>query len=62
MVTGCVVTDSVDVVRFVRGWGRITAPGEVTVTTGEEERVLRAARGIVLNPGVTLPTTAPFPG
>jgi pyruvate/2-oxoglutarate dehydrogenase complex dihydrolipoamide dehydrogenase (E3) component len=37
--------------RFVRGWGRITAPGEVTVTTSDGERVFRAVRGIVLNPG-----------
>ncbi|WP_051498929.1 NAD(P)/FAD-dependent oxidoreductase [Nocardia sp. BMG51109] len=37
--------------RFVRGWGRITAPGEVTVTTADGPRVFRADRAIVLNPG-----------
>ncbi|MGP4020295.1 dihydrolipoyl dehydrogenase family protein [Saccharopolyspora sp. 5N708] len=33
--------------RLVRGFGRITAPGEVTVG----DQVFRARRGIVLNPG-----------
>lgn len=47
--------------RFVRGWGRITAPGEVTVATSEGERVFRAARGIVLNPG-TEPAVPPIDG
>ncbi|WP_280329041.1 dihydrolipoyl dehydrogenase family protein [Nocardia wallacei] len=37
--------------RFVRGWGRITAPGEVTVTTADGPRVFHAKRAIVLNPG-----------
>ncbi|AYF76422.1 NAD(P)/FAD-dependent oxidoreductase [Nocardia yunnanensis] len=37
--------------RFVRGWGRISAPGEVTVATGDGERVFAAGRAIVLNPG-----------
>ena len=47
--------------RFVRGWGRITAPGEVTVTTSDGERVFRAVRGIVLNPG-TEPAVSPIAG
>ena len=47
--------------RFVRGWGRITALGEVTVTTSDGERVFRAVRGIVLNPG-TEPAVPPIAG
>ncbi|MGH4014788.1 MAG: dihydrolipoyl dehydrogenase family protein [Pseudonocardiaceae bacterium] len=47
--------------RFVRGWGRITAPGEVTVSTSDGARVFRAASGIVLNPG-TEPAVAPIDG
>ncbi|MGW4244309.1 dihydrolipoyl dehydrogenase family protein [Nocardia sp. NPDC004722] len=46
---------------FVRGWGKISAPGEVTVTTGDGERVLRAGRAIVLNPG-TAPAIPPLDG
>jgi pyruvate/2-oxoglutarate dehydrogenase complex dihydrolipoamide dehydrogenase (E3) component len=42
---------------LLRGYGSITAPGEVTV--GGE--VLRARRGIVLNPG-TAPAVPPIPG
>jgi pyruvate/2-oxoglutarate dehydrogenase complex dihydrolipoamide dehydrogenase (E3) component len=42
---------------FVRGHGRITAPGEVTVG----DQVLRARRGIVLNPG-TEPSVPPIDG
>jgi pyruvate/2-oxoglutarate dehydrogenase complex dihydrolipoamide dehydrogenase (E3) component len=42
---------------FFRGQGRITAPGEVTVG----DTVLRARRGIVLNPG-TEPAIPPIPG
>jgi len=37
--------------RFVRGWGKITAPREVTVSTPEGERVFTAGKGIVLNTG-----------
>ncbi len=37
--------------RFVRGWGRITAPREVTVTTPDGEQVFTARKGIVLNTG-----------
>lgn len=47
--------------RFVRGWGRITAPGEVTVTTSEGPRVFHAEKAIVLNPG-TAPAVPPIPG
>lgn len=46
--------------RFVRGWGRITAPGEVTVTTPNGTRVFHAARAIVLNPG-SVPAIPPIP-
>jgi pyruvate/2-oxoglutarate dehydrogenase complex dihydrolipoamide dehydrogenase (E3) component len=42
---------------FVRGHGRITAPGEVTVG----DQILRARRGIVLNPG-TEPSVPPIGG
>jgi pyruvate/2-oxoglutarate dehydrogenase complex dihydrolipoamide dehydrogenase (E3) component len=47
--------------RFVRGWGRITGPGEVTVDTAEGPRIFLAATGIVLNPGTT-PAIPPIPG
>ncbi|RDI49404.1 dihydrolipoyl dehydrogenase family protein [Nocardia mexicana] len=47
--------------RFVRGWGRISAPGEVTVTTADGPRVFRAGRAIVLNPG-TAPAVPPIEG
>jgi len=47
--------------QFVRGWGRISAPGEVTVATGNGPRVFRAAKAIVLNPG-TAPAIPPIPG
>lgn len=43
--------------RFFRGHGRLTAPGEVTVG----DQVLRARRGIVLNPG-TEPFVPPIDG
>lgn len=43
--------------RLVRGFGRLTGPREVTVG----ERVLRARRGIVLNPG-TEPVVPPIDG
>jgi pyruvate/2-oxoglutarate dehydrogenase complex dihydrolipoamide dehydrogenase (E3) component len=43
--------------RLVRGYGRITAPGEVTVG----DRVLRARRGIVINTG-TEPAVPPIDG
>lgn len=47
--------------RLVRGRATVTAPGEVTVSTSAGERVFRAARGIVLNPG-TEPTIPPIDG
>lgn len=47
---------------FVRGRARITAPGEVTVSTPDgDERVLSARRGIVLNTG-TDPAVPPIDG
>jgi pyruvate/2-oxoglutarate dehydrogenase complex dihydrolipoamide dehydrogenase (E3) component len=60
--------DKVAVARFtgkgghlVRGRGRITAPGEVTVHTGNGTRKFRARRGIVINTG-TEPAAPPVPG
>jgi pyruvate/2-oxoglutarate dehydrogenase complex dihydrolipoamide dehydrogenase (E3) component len=49
--------------RLARGTGRITAPGEVTVTgpDGQPPRVLRARRGIVINTG-TEPAIPPIDG
>src|SRR6478672_3396159 len=47
--------------RLVRGRAALTAPGEVTVSTSAGERVFRAARGIVLNPG-TEPAIPPIDG
>ncbi|HEY8371551.1 MAG TPA: NAD(P)/FAD-dependent oxidoreductase [Pseudonocardiaceae bacterium] len=47
--------------RFVRGRARITAPGEVTVSTSDGERRFRARRGILLNPG-TEPAIPPVAG
>ena len=47
--------------RFIRGWGRITAPGAVTVATESGPRLLRAAKAIVLNPG-SAPAIPPIPG
>jgi pyruvate/2-oxoglutarate dehydrogenase complex dihydrolipoamide dehydrogenase (E3) component len=50
--------------RFARGHGRITAPGEVTVTGPDgagPPRVFRASRGIVLNTG-TEPAVPPIDG
>ena len=49
---------------LVRGRGRISAPGEVTVTPfrdGAGQVVLRARRGIVINTG-TAPAVPPIPG
>jgi pyruvate/2-oxoglutarate dehydrogenase complex dihydrolipoamide dehydrogenase (E3) component len=47
--------------RFVRGRARLTAPGEVSVSTSNGERVFQAAMGIVLNPG-TEPVIPPIAG
>jgi pyruvate/2-oxoglutarate dehydrogenase complex dihydrolipoamide dehydrogenase (E3) component len=47
---------------LVRGHGRISAPGEVTVSlAGGGRQVLRARRGIVINTG-TAPDVPPIPG
>jgi pyruvate/2-oxoglutarate dehydrogenase complex dihydrolipoamide dehydrogenase (E3) component len=43
------------------GWGRVTNPGEVTVTTTTGSRVYHAAKAIVLNPG-SAPMIPPIPG
>jgi pyruvate/2-oxoglutarate dehydrogenase complex dihydrolipoamide dehydrogenase (E3) component len=48
-------------VRVIHGRGRITAPGEVTVTTADGDQTVRARRGIVLNPG-TDPVAPPVDG
>ncbi len=47
--------------HFVRGRGRITGRGEVTVDTADGPRVLRARRGILVNTG-TEPAVPPIPG
>lgn len=47
--------------QFVRGRGRITAPGEVTVSTSDGDQVFTAAKGIVLNTG-TDPAVPPIDG
>ncbi len=47
---------------FVRGWGRLTAPREVTVATPDgTEQVFTARRGVVLNTG-TDPAVPPIDG
>src|SRR5258708_1577083 len=47
--------------HFIRGRGRITGHGEVTVDTAEGPRVLWARRGVLLNTG-TEPAIPPVPG
>jgi pyruvate/2-oxoglutarate dehydrogenase complex dihydrolipoamide dehydrogenase (E3) component len=47
--------------HFVRGPGRITGRGEVTVDTAEGARVFRARRGVVIATG-TEPAVPPIPG
>src|SRR6266568_4604099 len=47
--------------HFVRGRGRITAAGEVTVDTADGARRFRASRAILINPG-TEPARPPVPG
>ncbi|WP_308162737.1 dihydrolipoyl dehydrogenase family protein [Nocardia alni] len=47
--------------RFVRGWGRISARGEVTVETANGPRIIHVRKAIVLNPG-TSPLIPPIPG
>jgi pyruvate/2-oxoglutarate dehydrogenase complex dihydrolipoamide dehydrogenase (E3) component len=47
--------------HLVRGRGKITAPGQVTVTGAEGTRILAARQGIVINTG-TDPAIPPLPG
>jgi pyruvate/2-oxoglutarate dehydrogenase complex dihydrolipoamide dehydrogenase (E3) component len=47
--------------HLVRGFGKITGPREVTVTTPDGSRVLAARKGIVINTG-TEPAIPPVPG
>jgi len=47
--------------HLVRGHGKITAPGQVTVGTAEGTRVFAARRGIVINSG-TEPAIPPIEG
>ena len=47
--------------HLVRGHGRITAPGQVTVATAEGTRVFAARKGIVINSG-TEPAIPPIEG
>jgi pyruvate/2-oxoglutarate dehydrogenase complex dihydrolipoamide dehydrogenase (E3) component len=47
--------------HLVRGHGRITAPGQVTVSTAEGTRVFAARTGIVINSG-TEPAIPPIAG
>jgi pyruvate/2-oxoglutarate dehydrogenase complex dihydrolipoamide dehydrogenase (E3) component len=47
--------------RFERGWGKITGPHEVTVSTSDGDKVFNARRGIVVNPG-TDPAVPPIDG
>jgi pyruvate/2-oxoglutarate dehydrogenase complex dihydrolipoamide dehydrogenase (E3) component len=47
--------------HLVRGHGKITAPGQVTVGTAEGTRVFAARKGILINSG-TEPAVPPIPG
>src|SRR6202035_1944924 len=47
--------------HLVRGHGKITGPGQVTVNTEDGARVFQARRGIVINCG-TDPAVPPLPG
>jgi pyruvate/2-oxoglutarate dehydrogenase complex dihydrolipoamide dehydrogenase (E3) component len=47
--------------HLVRGVGTITAPGEVTVSTGEGTRIFQAGKGILINCG-TEPAIPPIKG
>src|ERR1700744_835893 len=47
--------------HLVRGRGKITGLGEVTVTGAEGTRVFQARKGIVINTG-TEPAVPPLPG
>ena len=47
--------------HFIRGRGRITGRGEVTVDTADGARVFRPRRGILVNTGAE-PAIPPIPG
>ena len=47
--------------HFVRGFGTITGPGEVTVATGNGARIFRARKGVVIAVG-TEPAIPPIDG
>jgi pyruvate/2-oxoglutarate dehydrogenase complex dihydrolipoamide dehydrogenase (E3) component len=47
--------------HLVRGFGKITGPGEVAVSTQDGTRVFLARKGIVINTG-TEPAVPPIPG
>jgi len=47
--------------HLVRGHGKITGPGQVTVSSGERTRVFTARKGIVINTG-TEPAIPPIEG
>jgi pyruvate/2-oxoglutarate dehydrogenase complex dihydrolipoamide dehydrogenase (E3) component len=47
--------------RFVRGRAKITAPGQVTVSTSYGDRIFHTSKGIVLNTG-TEPAVPPIDG
>ncbi len=47
--------------RFIRGRGRLTGPGEITVDAAGEPLVIRASRAIVINTG-TAPAIPPIDG
>jgi pyruvate/2-oxoglutarate dehydrogenase complex dihydrolipoamide dehydrogenase (E3) component len=47
--------------RFVRGRGRITGPGEVTVATSTGDQLFKTRKAILLNPG-TSPAIPPIDG
>jgi len=47
--------------HLIRGYGKITAPGQVTVSKGEDTRVFAARKGILINSG-TEPAIPPITG
>jgi pyruvate/2-oxoglutarate dehydrogenase complex dihydrolipoamide dehydrogenase (E3) component len=47
--------------HLIRGYGQITGPGQVTVSTEDGQRTLTAAKGIVINSG-TEPAVPPVEG
>ena len=48
-------------VKVIHGRGRLTAPGEVVVSTSDGEVTVSAGRAVVVNPG-TDPAVPPIPG